>query len=78
MNLDALIPEYVRRFQAYIPSKPDHLLMQEYGTPLLHRLNNNENPLGPPPAAAQVIAAFPPEWAAIYPLGCIWPCKVPS
>lgn len=69
MNLDALIPEYVRRFQAYIPSKPDHLLMQEYGTPLLHRLNNNENPLGPPPAAAQVIAAFPPERAAIYPSG---------
>lgn len=69
MNLDALIPEYVRRFQAYIPSKPDHLLMQEYGTPLLHRLNNNENPLGPPPVAAQVIAAFPPERAAIYPSG---------
>lgn len=69
MNLDALIPEYVRRFQAYIPSKPDRLLMQEYGTPLLHRLNNNENPLGPPPAAAQVIAAFPPERAAIYPSG---------
>lgn len=69
MNLDALIPDYVRRFQAYIPSKPDHLLMREYGTPLLHRLNNNENPLGPPPAAARVIAAFPPERAAIYPSG---------
>jgi histidinol-phosphate aminotransferase len=69
MNLEALIPDYVRRFQAYIPSKPDHLLMREYGTPLLHRLNNNENPLGPPPAAARVIAAFPPERAAIYPSG---------
>ena len=69
MNLDALIPDYVRRFQAYIPSKPDHLLMREYGTTLLHRLNNNENPLGPPPAAARVIAAFPPERAAIYPSG---------
>jgi histidinol-phosphate aminotransferase len=69
MNLDALVPEYVRCFQAYVPSRPDHLLMQEYGAPLLHRLNNNENPLGPPPAAARVIAAFPPELASIYPSG---------
>jgi len=69
MNLDAMIPDYVRNFQAYIPSRPDHLLMQEYGTPLLHRLNNNENPLGPPPAAARIIAAFPPERAAVYPSG---------
>lgn len=69
MNLDALIPEYVRSFQTYIPSKPDHLLMQEYGAPLLHRLNNNENPLGPPPAAAQFISTFPPERAAMYPSG---------
>lgn len=69
MNLDALIPDYVRSFQAYIPSKPDHLLKEEYGTPLLHRLNNNENPLGPPPAAARIIASFPPERAAIYPSG---------
>ncbi len=69
MNLEALIPEYVRSFQAYVPSRPDHLLKQEYGTPLLHRLNNNENPLGPPPAAARVIATFPPERAAIYPSG---------
>ncbi len=69
MNLDLLIPEYVRNFQAYLPSKPDHLLQQEYGVPFLHRLNNNENPLGPPPAAARVIASFPPERAAIYPSG---------
>jgi histidinol-phosphate aminotransferase len=69
MNLDALIPDYVRRFQAYVPSKPDHLLMQEYGAPRLHRLNNNENALGPSPAAASVIAGFPPEQAAIYPSG---------
>lgn len=69
MNLEALIPEYVRGFQAYVPSKPDHLLMREYGASMLHRLNNNENPLGPPPAAARVIAAFPPERAAIYPSG---------
>jgi len=69
MNLEALIPEYVRSFQAYLPSRPDHLLQEEYGVPLLHRLNNNENPLGPPPAAARVIAAFAPERAAVYPSG---------
>jgi len=69
MNLDAMVPDYVRSFQSYIPSRPDHLLMLDYGTPLLHRLNNNENPLGPPPAAARVIASFPPEKAAIYPSG---------
>lgn len=69
MNLDLLIPEYVRNFQAYIPSRPDHLLRQEYGVARLHRLNNNENPLGPPPAAARVIAAFPPGQAAVYPSG---------
>ena len=69
MNLDALIPDYVRSFQAYIPSRPDHLLKEEYGTVLLYRLNNNENPLGPPPAAARVIADFPPDRASIYPSG---------
>lgn len=69
MNLEMLVPDYVRGFQAYVPSRPDHLLMREYDAPVLHRLNNNENPLGPPPAAARVIAAFPPERAAIYPSG---------
>lgn len=69
MNLDALVPEYVRCFQAYVPSRPDHLLKREYGTLVLHRLNNNENPLGPPPAAARVIASFPPDLAAVYPSG---------
>ncbi len=69
MNLDALVPDYVRCFQSYIPSKPDHRLMSEYGVSSLQRLNNNENPLGPPVAAARVIAAFPPEMASVYPSG---------
>ncbi len=69
MNLEPLIPEYVRSFQAYTPSKPDHLLMREYGAPVLHRLNNNENPLGPPPAAARLINGFTAPRAAIYPSG---------
>jgi len=69
MNLDALVPEYVRCFQPYAPSRPDHLLQREYGAPVLYRLNNNENPLGPPPAAARVIASFSPALAAVYPSG---------
>ena len=55
--IDALVPEHVRNFEAYIPSKPDHHLMLEYGAPFLYRLNNNENSLGPPPAAQR---HFPP------------------
>jgi histidinol-phosphate aminotransferase len=67
--LDRLVPEYVRRFEAYIPSKPDEELRRLYGCDRLLRLNNNENPLGPPPAAQEVIRCFPPPRAAVYPSG---------
>jgi histidinol-phosphate aminotransferase len=67
--IDELVPDYVRNFQAYLPSKPDHVLMREYGAPYLHRLNNNENPLGPPPAAREAIAAHTVERLSIYPNG---------
>jgi histidinol-phosphate aminotransferase len=67
--LDKLVPEYVRHFEAYIPSKPDPELMKLYGCSRLFRLNNNENALGPPPAAAEIIRRFPPPHAAIYPSG---------
>lgn len=69
MNLESIVPEYVRCFQSYTPSRPDHFLRRQYGAPVLHRLNNNENPLGPPPAAVRAIASFPAEQAAIYPSG---------
>lgn len=69
MNVDALIPEYVRRFEAYVPSRPDELLMQEYGAPFLVRLNNNENTLGPPPPAQRVIDDYPTQQLSIYPNG---------
>jgi histidinol-phosphate aminotransferase len=67
--LDLLVPPYIRQFQAYIPSKPDEELKRIYGCPRLYRLNNNENILGPPPAALQVISGFSPPRAAIYPSG---------
>ena len=68
-NMHHLAPEYIRRFEAYVPSKPDDELKKLYGCNRLYRLNNNENPLGPPPHAAEVIRRFPPDQAAIYPSG---------
>ncbi len=68
-NLLDLVPEYVRRFTPYVPSLPDDALMRRYGVTSLLRLNNNENPLGPPPAAREVIDSFPPSRAALYPSG---------
>lgn len=69
MNLLELVPEYIREFEPYIPSAPDDVLMRRYGVSHLHRLNNNENPLGPAPAAIEAIRRFPPERASIYPSG---------
>jgi histidinol-phosphate aminotransferase len=68
-NLDRLVPAYVREFEPYIPSKPDPELMKLYGCKRLFRLNNNENPLGPPPASQEVIRRFPPPQGAVYPSG---------
>ncbi|MEN6374563.1 MAG: histidinol-phosphate transaminase [Smithella sp.] len=68
-DLDLLVPAYVREFEPYIPSKPDSELMKLYGCNRLFRLNNNENPLGPPPGAREVIGRFPPPKGAVYPSG---------
>jgi histidinol-phosphate aminotransferase len=68
-NIYNRVPDYVRQFERYVPSRPDAVLMRQYGAPHLYRLNNNENALGPPPLAREAIAAFPPEQAAIYPSG---------
>ncbi len=63
------IPAYVREFERYVPSRPDAMLMRQYGVSRLVRLNNNENALGPPHAAREAVAAFDPARAAIYPSG---------
>ncbi len=68
-RLDRLLPEYVKNFEAYTPSKPDAELMKLYGCSTLYRLNNNENPLGPSIEAQNAIKSFPPDKAAIYPSG---------
>jgi histidinol-phosphate aminotransferase len=69
LPLDTLVPGHIKRFEAYIPSKPDSELKKLYGCKSLLRLNNNENPLGPPPAAQRVISSFHPPHASIYPSG---------
>ena len=68
-QLDKLVPDYIKGFEAYIPSKPDAELKKLYGCPNLYRLNNNENPLGPPAAAREILDRFPPPQASIYPSG---------
>jgi histidinol-phosphate aminotransferase len=68
-DMDRLVPDYIKRFEAYIPSKPDDVLMRMAGCKRLFRLNNNENPLGPPPAARKVIETYPPARASVYPSG---------
>ena len=70
--LDKLVPDYIKSFEAYIPSKPDDVLMRLYGCSRLFRLNNNENPLGPPPAAQKIIRGFPPARASVYPSGDVY------
>ena len=68
-NLDRLVPEYIRNFETYIPSRPDQEFMRLYGISRLNRLNNNENWLGPPEQSRTIIEQFPSERAAIYPQG---------
>jgi len=67
--LESIVPEYIKNFEPYIPSKPDPELMKLYGVDHLYRLNNNENPLGPPPVAQEIIRRFQPPMAALYPSG---------
>lgn len=69
LDLDRLTPEHIRHIQPYAPSRPDDELRALYGCEALHRLNNNENPLGPPAAAQEIVRQFPPQNAALYPSG---------
>lgn len=68
-RLTDLAPAHVLNFESYVPSRPDEVLMRQYGVDRLLRLNNNENALGPPPAAREVLAGFPPSRGGVYPSG---------
>lgn len=74
-NLEALVPQYVRQFEAYIPSPPDDELQRMFGCSRLIRMNNNENPLGPPPAAAAFLKSFDPAMVSCYPSGDCRPLR---
>ncbi|MDA8124049.1 MAG: histidinol-phosphate transaminase [Deltaproteobacteria bacterium] len=67
--LNSLVPEFVKTFEPYIPSRPPEVLKKQYRYATLYHLNNNENALGPPPAAQQVLRDFPPFNATYYPSG---------
>ena len=67
--LKQLVPPYIHKIEPYIPSKPDAILKEMYSSPFLCRMNNNENVMGPPLQALEVIRNFKPEQAAIYPSG---------
>lgn len=68
-QIEVLVPAYIKTFEPYIPSKPDPELKKLYGCSRLYRLNNNENPLGPPAAAQEALRSFETRRAAIYPSG---------
>jgi len=70
--LSDLVPAYIKQFEAYVPSKPDAELMRLYGCFRLFRLNNNENPLGPPQGAQEIIKSFLPMKASLYPSGDVY------
>jgi histidinol-phosphate aminotransferase len=79
-DIGQLVPDYIKHFTAYIPSKPDDVLMKMTGCSRLYRLNNNENPLGPPPSARRIIEAYPAKRASVYPSGDAYHlrCKLSS
>ena len=67
--LESLVPRYIQTIEPYIPSKPDDVLRQMFGCPLIYRLNNNENALGPSPKALEALAAMDLFQASVYPSG---------
>lgn len=69
LDLKRLTPEYIQSFEVYQPSKPDSELIKIYGVDHLHRLNNNENALGPPPEVAEVVSNILSQTIPVYPNG---------
>ncbi len=68
-SLNDLVPEFIKCFEPYIPSRPPDVLKKKYHYQTLLHLNNNENALGPPPAAQKILKDFKPFDAALYPSG---------
>ncbi len=68
-TLDSLVPDFVKSFEPYIPSRPGDVLKKQYQYNTLYRLNNNENALGPPSAARKALEKFSSYDASLYPSG---------
>jgi histidinol-phosphate aminotransferase len=69
LPLDRLVPGHIRLFEPYYPSLPDRELMRLYRLDHLHRLNNNENALGPPPAVSEMLEKVEAGVFPVYPGG---------
>lgn len=69
LNLDHLVPAHIRLFDPYRPSPPDSELMRLFGLKKLHRLNNNENVLGPSPDVCKLLKEIESGLVPIYPHG---------
>ena len=68
-DLSRLVPDFIKGIEPYTPSKPDDVLKRLYGCARIYRMNNNENPVGPPPAVALILEKYQPQQASIYPSG---------
>lgn len=68
-DFENLVPSHIRLFTPYKPSPPDAELMRLYGLSRLHRLNNNENMLGPSPAVRNFLEQVDAGLAPVYPHG---------
>ncbi len=74
-DVHSMVPDHIRDFHPYRPILPDAELMRRYGIKKLHRLHNNENPLGPPPAVMEAMRAFSSSHIVLYPSGDAHPLR---
>jgi histidinol-phosphate aminotransferase len=67
MNADRLLRDDLRRMEPYTPIVPFEVLSARLGRPAeqIVKLDANENPYGPSPAALAAMAGYP--WLHIYP-----------
>lgn len=72
MNLNKLVPDYIRELKPYEPGKPVEEVERELGIRRSIKMASNENPLGVPPKAVQAMeqsakkANFYPEGGCHY------------
>jgi histidinol-phosphate aminotransferase len=55
MNVNEMVPPWIRALDPYPPGKPIEELEREYGVKGSIKLASNENPLGPSPKAVAAV-----------------------